>query len=153
MMSLLYLFLLLFIIPVSTHGEINGWKDPNLPEYLIPEDAKMCRHKSYLPVALFELDSCAWCYKYMPNTSVTFGTPSVKLKASFVEWMRSETNGSFMVLTLKNDNGSRVSISGVIFINWCDQSGSLYINTCHKPFSKLVPFSLYEKILNISDPG
>jgi hypothetical protein len=75
----------------------------------------MCRHKRYLPASLFQVDTCGWCYKYMPNRPITFGHPSRKLNHTFLRWPHPQPVGNettvklYPVLTLLGINDSLVS--------------------------------------------
>jgi len=67
-----------------------------------------CRHKSYLPPNAFELDTCAWCYKYMRDDLSLFGIPSKKLKDLPSRILDPHTNETYWIRTLFL-NGTKVS--------------------------------------------
>src|SRR5687768_6498833 len=93
-------FLIFNAIGISS----GKWNDPDLPEFEpSPHDKDdLCRYRRHLPPILFEWDTCAWCYIYMINGSVTFGTPSKKLHSSNALWTgEKDENGRKLVYGIK----------------------------------------------------
>ncbi|XP_021950397.2 calcitonin gene-related peptide type 1 receptor isoform X2 [Folsomia candida] len=90
----------------------EGWNNPLLSNVTVPfldadsssggDEVPLCRHKSYLPSALFEWDTCAWCYRYMHNVSITFGSPSKKFHTQLVFWTKGEY--TFRILVMVGNN-------------------------------------------------
>ena len=68
-----------------------------------------CRHRDDLPPIAFQLNTCAYCYSYIPDIITLFGKPSKKLKIGRTPW-KDPTTGQVHVVYGMILNGSIVSL-------------------------------------------
>lgn len=131
----------------------EGWNNPLLSNVTVPfldadsssggDEVPLCRHKSYLPSALFEWDTCAWCYRYMHNVSITFGSPSKKFHTQLVFWTKGEY--TFRILVMVGNNSLVrytyffpplfITISTTIFTSHQTRSLEKVLICIYKPFT------------------